>query len=439
MHDATPPASPRNIQAFQERETIKHDTMGRDMTDIVPDPEPKVSLSANFQGIFLSRMEEFAGILNYHSNITQQSWKRGLDNINSIYKNQWDNLPTKDAHTFLPVGIKVISNQELKMSAWLEDLEMAGLDFFKPTETEAFFDHNIWNLKLMKESAKPPDNLPKSEHSFFKMVQSLLYPANPVKHFWANVMFESISLVSYDVIAPKPYVAPTSNLTDPLGLEWGAVEYLASCLSESKQRATQLSIEGGWAYNEISTKPHKNLEDLMDKFIHLMIAYNMVRAHTQVKVNGIKGKLTSSKKNEAIKDLSTFHKNLGINQICYGILAAFCAVGVHGLMVCSDEWRTSLIKGALSLIEISEKLLEGRNLVEPVWLHTNTYVWNLLNKSFFSSESFNPTVPLRFELGQCLVLDFGDALVAKCGLGLSDEVTVTVPRSAKPTTRIDPF
>ncbi|MBW0492677.1 hypothetical protein O181_032392 [Austropuccinia psidii MF-1] len=110
IHDETPPASPQNIQAFQERETIKHDTMGQDMTDIIPDPEPKVSSSAHFKGIFLSRMEELGDIFNHHSNITQQSWKRGLDNINRIYKNQWDNLPTKDAHTFLPVGIKVISN-----------------------------------------------------------------------------------------------------------------------------------------------------------------------------------------------------------------------------------------------------------------------------------------------------------------------------------------
>ncbi|MBW0504598.1 hypothetical protein O181_044313 [Austropuccinia psidii MF-1] len=148
----------------------------------------------------------------------------------------------------------------------------------------------------MKESAKPPDNLPESEHSFFKMVQSLLYPANPVKIFWENVMFEYISLVSYDVIAPKPYVEPTSNLTNPLGLKWGAVEYLASCLSKSKQCETKLSIEVGGADNDISTKPHKNLEDIMDTVIHLMIAYNMVRAHTKVKVNGIKGKLTSSKK-----------------------------------------------------------------------------------------------------------------------------------------------
>ncbi|MBW0494486.1 hypothetical protein O181_034201 [Austropuccinia psidii MF-1] len=410
IHDATPPVSPRNIQAFQERETIKHNTMGRDMTDIFPDPEPR-STSANFQGIFLSRMEECAGILNYHSNITQQKWKRGLENIKSIYKNQWDNLPTKDAHTFLPIGIKVISNQELKMLAWLEDLEMAGLDFFKPTETEAFFDHNIWNLTLMKESAEPPDNLPKSEHSFFKMVQSLVYPTKPVNHFWANFIFESISSVSYDVIAPKPYVAPTSNLADPYGLKRGAVEYLASCLSKSKQCETQLSIEGGGADNEISTKLHKNLKDLMDTVIHLMIAYNMVCAHTKVKFNGIKDKLTNSKKNEAIKELLMCHKNLGINQICYGILVAFCESGVR----------------------------EGKNLVEPVWLRTNKYICNLLNKSFFSSESFNPTVPLRFEFARCLVLDFGDAWVAKRGLGSSDEVTLTVPRSAKLTTRIDPF
>ncbi|MBW0488747.1 hypothetical protein O181_028462 [Austropuccinia psidii MF-1] len=87
IHDETPPASPQNIQAFHERDTIKQDTMRQDMTDMIPDPEAKVSSSANFQGIFLSRMEEFGEILNYHSNITQQSWKRGLDNINRIYKN----------------------------------------------------------------------------------------------------------------------------------------------------------------------------------------------------------------------------------------------------------------------------------------------------------------------------------------------------------------
>ncbi|MBW0505492.1 hypothetical protein O181_045207 [Austropuccinia psidii MF-1] len=109
-------------------------------------------------------------------------------------------------------------------------------------------------------------------------------------------MFESISLVSYGVIAPKPYVAPTSNLTNPLGLKWGAVEYLASCLSQSKQSATQLRIEYGGADNEISTKLHKNLEDLMNTIIHLLIAYNMVLAHTKVEVDGIKGKLTDSKK-----------------------------------------------------------------------------------------------------------------------------------------------
>ncbi|MBW0487973.1 hypothetical protein O181_027688 [Austropuccinia psidii MF-1] len=197
----------------------------------------------------------------------------------------------------------------------------------------------------------------------------------------------------------------TSSSTNPLGLEWGEVEYLASCLSKSKQHATQLSIEGGGADNEISTKRHKNLEDLMDTVIHLMIAYNMVRAHTKVEVNGMKGKLTSSKKNEAIKDLLTCHKNLVINQICYRILEAFCAAGVHGLM--------------------------GKNLVEPVWLHTNKYICDLLNKSFFSSEYFNPTLPLRFEFAQCLVLDFGDAWVAKRSLGSSDEVTLTVHREVK--------
>ncbi|MBW0479078.1 hypothetical protein O181_018793 [Austropuccinia psidii MF-1] len=109
-------------------------------------------------------------------------------------------------------------------------------------------------------------------------------------------MFESISLVSYNVIAPKPYVALTSNSTNPLGLKRGAVEYLSSCLSKLKQHATKLSIEGGRADNERSTKWHKNLEDLMDTVIHMMVMYNMVHAHTKVEVYGMKGKLKSSKK-----------------------------------------------------------------------------------------------------------------------------------------------
>ncbi|MBW0486441.1 hypothetical protein O181_026156 [Austropuccinia psidii MF-1] len=105
---------------------MKHDTMGLDMTDIVPEPEPKVSTSSNDAGIFLSHFEEFREIFNYQSNITQESWKRVLDNINSIYKILWDSLPKNDADMLLPVGSKVISNRDIKLSSWLEELEIAG-------------------------------------------------------------------------------------------------------------------------------------------------------------------------------------------------------------------------------------------------------------------------------------------------------------------------
>ncbi|MBW0573194.1 hypothetical protein O181_112909 [Austropuccinia psidii MF-1] len=72
IHNEILPASPQNIQAFQERETIKNDTMGQDMTDVMPDPEPKVSFSANMQGRFLSRNKDFGYVLNSHLNITQE-------------------------------------------------------------------------------------------------------------------------------------------------------------------------------------------------------------------------------------------------------------------------------------------------------------------------------------------------------------------------------
>ncbi|MBW0478465.1 hypothetical protein O181_018180 [Austropuccinia psidii MF-1] len=70
IHYEIPPASPQNIQAFQEREKIKHDTMGQDMTDMIPEPEPKVSSSANDEGIVLSQIEDFGDILNYGSTMT---------------------------------------------------------------------------------------------------------------------------------------------------------------------------------------------------------------------------------------------------------------------------------------------------------------------------------------------------------------------------------
>ncbi|MBW0464913.1 hypothetical protein O181_004628 [Austropuccinia psidii MF-1] len=109
-------------------------------------------------------------------------------------------------------------------------------------------------------------------------------------------MFGFISLVLYNVIAPKPYVEPTTDPKTPLEPRWGQAEYLTSCLIKWKQSAIQLSIEVGGADNELLTNPQKKLEELMDKAIHLMIAYNMVRAHTKVKVYGIESETHKSER-----------------------------------------------------------------------------------------------------------------------------------------------
>ncbi|MBW0473305.1 hypothetical protein O181_013020 [Austropuccinia psidii MF-1] len=138
-----------------------------------------------------------------------------------------------------------------------------------------------------------------SKEQFVSKIAQTIPRLEKIPDYVRQKIAEAMSLLKMDLnqpSLPRKSMAPTSNLTDPLGLEWGAVKYIASFLSKVKKRATQLSIEYGRADNDISTKPHKNLEDLMDTVIHLIIAYNMVRAHTKVKVNGIKGKLTSLKK-----------------------------------------------------------------------------------------------------------------------------------------------
>ncbi|MBW0468514.1 hypothetical protein O181_008229 [Austropuccinia psidii MF-1] len=63
--------STKNIQASQESEKLKNDTMDQDMSDIVLEPEPKLSTSASDEGRFLPCIEEFEEILNYHFNITK--------------------------------------------------------------------------------------------------------------------------------------------------------------------------------------------------------------------------------------------------------------------------------------------------------------------------------------------------------------------------------
>ncbi|MBW0464240.1 hypothetical protein O181_003955 [Austropuccinia psidii MF-1] len=47
----TPATSPQNIQTSKESKNLKNDAMGQDMNDIVPEPEPKVSTSTNYQEI----------------------------------------------------------------------------------------------------------------------------------------------------------------------------------------------------------------------------------------------------------------------------------------------------------------------------------------------------------------------------------------------------
>ncbi|MBW0539015.1 hypothetical protein O181_078730 [Austropuccinia psidii MF-1] len=49
IHDETFSASPKDIQAFEEREEVKDNKMGQeDITAIIPEPDPKGSAFANF-------------------------------------------------------------------------------------------------------------------------------------------------------------------------------------------------------------------------------------------------------------------------------------------------------------------------------------------------------------------------------------------------------
>ncbi|KAI8448048.1 hypothetical protein BY996DRAFT_6419783 [Phakopsora pachyrhizi] len=104
----------------------------------------------------------------------------------------------------------------------------------------------------------------------------------------------------------------------------------------------------------------KNLDDFFDKIVHVLIAINMVHAHAKCQDNPSgpssstcpkqKGKASSSRiETVSSKTLQLVYKEIGLEQPLYCLLMTFCAAGVRGLMLGSNNWRKC---GALESLQI---------------------------------------------------------------------------------------
>ncbi|CAH7686453.1 expressed protein [Phakopsora pachyrhizi] len=172
----------------------------------------------------------------------------------------------------------------------------------------------------------------------------------------------------------------------------------------------------------------KNLDDFVDKIVHVLIAINMVQAHAKCQDNPAgpsssicpkrKGKASSSSiETVSSKTLQLVYKEIGLERPLYCLLMAFCAAGVRGLMLGSNNWRKCGALESLQIITLSNEILKlkGNDFEEPYWPRTSKYILQIIKSCFLPADpkSHKPMCPSRYEIAKCIVLDFGDTWHSK--------------------------
>ncbi|CAH7686533.1 hypothetical protein BY996DRAFT_4533283, partial [Phakopsora pachyrhizi] len=126
-----------------------------------------------------------------------------------------------------------------------------------------------------------------------------------------------------------------------------------------------------------------------------------------------KGKASSpSIETVSSKTLQLVYKEIGLERPLYCLLMAFCAAGVRGLMLGSNNWRKCGALESLQIITLSNEVLKlkGDDFEEPYWSRTSKYILQIIKSSFLPADpkSHKPMCPSRYEMAKCIVLDFGD-------------------------------
>ncbi|KAI8454590.1 hypothetical protein BY996DRAFT_8686701 [Phakopsora pachyrhizi] len=250
-----------------------------------------------------------------------------------------------------------------------------------------------------------------------------------------------------DNVAPVKFVPQQVTTENPLSVEYALAGFLASCFSFNKNRGAILPMEGCKAIDNTIKDPaagtFKNLDDFVDKIVHVLIAINMVQAHVKCQDNPagpsssirpkLKGKASSSSiETVSSKTLQLVYKEIGLERPLYCLLMAFCAAGVRGLMLGSINWRKCGALESLQIITLSNEILKlkGNDFEEPYWPRTSKYILQIIKSCFLPADpkSHKPMCPSRYEIAKCIVLDFGDTWHSK--VDDSRKQHLSVPKKA---------
>ncbi|KAI8450113.1 hypothetical protein BY996DRAFT_7409565 [Phakopsora pachyrhizi] len=337
----------------------------------------------------------------YH--LKTSSWNITLGSILALVKNRNSSIEGVELPNYLPSGIEIKSDYGTSISQWLKHLD------------NPFFSEDILNNTMLLDFSTPVGHLPKNIHDIVYVMQPICNPPIAQQMIWTNLLFELLHLVARDIIAPVKFVPQQVTTENPLSVEYALAGFLASCFSFNKNRGAILPMEGCKANNNTIKDPasgtFKNLDEFVDKIVHVLIAINMVQAHAKCKAS------SSSIENVSSKTLQLVYKEIGLEQPLYCLLMAFCAAGVRGLMLGSNNWRKCGALESLQIITLSNEILKlkGNDFEEPYWPRTSKYILQIIKSCFLPADpkSHKPMCPSRYEIAKCIVLDFGDTWHSK--------------------------
>ncbi|CAH7685740.1 hypothetical protein PPACK8108_LOCUS20313 [Phakopsora pachyrhizi] len=383
---------------------------------LIPEVPLSVPVSCPSQ-FFLQHEDVLSATLGSIYHLKTSSWNITLGSILALIKNRNSRIEGVELPNYLPSGIEIKSDYGTSISQWLKHLDDVGLDIFLAKSNEPFFSEDILNTTMLLDFNTPVGHLPKNIHDIVYIMQPICIPPIAQQMIWANLLFESLHLVARDIIAPVKFVPQQVTTENPLSVEYALAGFLASCFSFNKNRGAILPMEGCKANDNTIKDPaagtFKNLDDFVDKIVHVLIAINMVQAHAKCQDNPAgpsssirpkrKGKASSSSiENVSSKTLQLVYKEIGLERPLYCLLMAFCAAGVRGLMLGSINLRKCGALESLQIITLSNEILKlkGNDFEEPYWPRTNP-------------KSHKPMCPSRYEIAKCIVLDFGDTWHSK--------------------------
>ncbi|KAI8460987.1 hypothetical protein BY996DRAFT_6693851 [Phakopsora pachyrhizi] len=379
-----------------------------------PDSNCTVPVSCPSQ-FFLQHEDVLSATLGSIYHLKTSSWNITLGSILALVKNRNSRIEGVELPNYLPSGIEIKSDYGTSISQWLKHLDDVGLDIFLAKSNEPFFSEDILNTTMLLDFNTPVGHLPKNIHDIVYIMQPICNPPIAQQMIWANLLFELLHLVSRDIIAPVKFVPQQVTTENPLSVEYSLAGFLASCFSFNKNRGAILPMEGCKA-NDNTIKDQasgtfKNLDDFVDKIVHVLIAINMVQVHAKCKAS------SSSIETVSSKTLQLVYKEIGLERPLYCLLMAFCAAGVRGLMLGSNNWRKCGALESLQIITLSNEILKlkGNVFEEPYWPRTSKYILQIIKSCFLPADpkSHKPMCPSQYEIAKCIVLDSGDTWHSK--------------------------